>query len=208
MKAPTHARLIIGVTGASGSLYARALLRALATSVPGESSLIVSPAALRVYRQELNAEVDSAGALVADALRQVAPNDLAHNFHIEEHADIGARPASGSAAFDGMVVVPCSMKTLAGIANGYTSSLVERAADVCLKERRRLILVPRETPLHLIHLRNMTAVTEAGAVILPAAPAFYQKPKTFEDLADFIAGRILALFGIRHELFPAWRGEG
>jgi 4-hydroxy-3-polyprenylbenzoate decarboxylase len=103
-----------------------------------------------------------------------------------------------------MIVVPCTTKTLSGIAHGASTTLIERAADVCLKERRPVILVLREAPLSLVHLRNATAATEAGAVILPASPAFYQKPKTFDDLGDFIAGRVLGLLGIDQDLFPAW----
>jgi polyprenyl P-hydroxybenzoate/phenylacrylic acid decarboxylase-like protein len=106
-----------------------------------------------------------------------------------------------------MVVVPCSMKTLAGVANGYASNLIERSADVTLKERRTLVLVPRETPLNLAHMKNLVAAAEAGAAIVPAMPAFYQRPQTFEDLADFIAGRVLNLLGIPHTLFPTWKGE-
>ncbi len=107
-----------------------------------------------------------------------------------------------------MVIVPCSMKTLAGVANGYAANLPERAADVCLKEKRRLVLVPRETPFNTIHLRNMLSLAEAGAVILPASPGFYQRPATIEDLGRFIAGRILALFGVHdHGLFAPWEGD-
>jgi 4-hydroxy-3-polyprenylbenzoate decarboxylase len=121
--------------------------------------------------------------------------------------DLSATLASGSARSDGMVVVPCSMKTLSGIAHGLSQNLIERAADVTLKEHRPLILVPRETPMNLIHLRNMVLATEAGAMMLPAMPAFYQNPETFDDLADFIAGRILSLLKIEHDLFPAWKGK-
>ena len=121
--------------------------------------------------------------------------------------DLAASIASGSVRSAGMVVVPCSMKTLAGIANGYSSNLIERSADVTLKERRTLVIVPRETPLNLAHMKNLVAAAEAGAAIVPAMPAFYQKPQTFEDLADFIAGRVLNLLGIPHTLFPTWKGE-
>ncbi len=126
---------------------------------------------------------------------------------LERAGDLAATIASGSVRLDGMVVVPCSVKTLSSIARGAASSLIERAADVSLKERRPLVLVVRETPLNLIQLRNMTAAAEAGAVILPAMPAFYQQPQTFEDLGDFIAGRICSVLGIDHQLFSAWEGS-
>jgi 4-hydroxy-3-polyprenylbenzoate decarboxylase len=118
--------------------------------------------------------------------------------------DLGAAIASGSYPAGGMVVVPCSTKTLSGIAHGASLSLIERAAEVALKERRPLVLVPREAPYGLVHLRNMLAATEAGAVIVPASPGFYQKPETFEDLADFIAGRVLNILGIPQTLFTPW----
>ena len=121
--------------------------------------------------------------------------------------DLAAPIASGSVIVDGMVVIPCSMKSLSAITHGTSSTLIERAADVTLKEARPLILVPRETPLNRIHLRNMLAVSEAGAHIVPAMPAFYQKPKTFDDIADFIAGRVLNLLGIEQKLFAPWRAE-
>ena len=121
--------------------------------------------------------------------------------------DMGAAIASGSQAWQGMVVVPCSMKTLSGIASGTSSNLIERAADVTLKERRPLVLVPRETPLNLIHLENMTRAARAGAAIVPAMPAFYYGPRTFDELADFIADRALRLVGIEPRLFPAWKAD-
>ncbi|MBX7058079.1 MAG: UbiX family flavin prenyltransferase [Leptospirales bacterium] len=193
--------LIVAISGASGALYGRALLRALAVHDLQSVQLIVSPAALRVYNQELNREAATPAAYLAECL---APAEVPARFLIQDYHDIGARAASGSAPSDGMIVAPCSMKSLAAIAHGHSSNLLERAAEVCLKERRRLVLVPRETPYSLLQLRNMTALTEAGAIILPASPAFYQAPQNFEDLACFIVGRALALFGIDHRLFPAW----
>jgi 4-hydroxy-3-polyprenylbenzoate decarboxylase len=121
--------------------------------------------------------------------------------------DRGARPASGSARTAGMVICPCSMATLAGIAQGNSRSLIERAADVALKERRRLVLVPRETPLSLVHLRNMAAVTEAGATVLPAMPGFYQRPTSVEELVDFVVQRVLDHLGVEAELVPRWSGR-
>ena len=126
---------------------------------------------------------------------------------LHQAGDFAAPIASGSVKSRGMIIVPCAMKYLAGVANGSSSNLIERAADVTLKERRTLVIVPRETPMNLIHLRNQVAAAEAGATILPANPAFYQKPESLEDLADFIAGRILSVFGIDHDLYPSWKGE-
>ena len=143
-------------------------------------------------------------AFLADAYGQaVEAGELEqHNFH-----DLASPLASGSVRSDGMAVVPCTMKALSGVAHGSSGNLIERAADVALKERRTLILVPREAPFNLIHLRNLLAAAEAGAIILPAMPAFYQKPRTFDDLADFIAGRVLNLLHIPHELFSPWKSE-
>ena len=126
---------------------------------------------------------------------------------LHSNKNLGAALASGSHRCEAMVVVPCSMKTLAGIAHGLSRSLIERAADVMLKERRRLVLVPRETPMSLPQLRNMVAAAEAGAMILPAMPAFYQQPKTIDDLADFVAGKILNALGFEQQLFAPWAGE-
>src|SRR4029450_8838524 len=123
---------------------------------------------------------------------------------MHSNKDLGAKIASGSQDCDSMVIVPCSMKTLAGVAHGLSRNLVERAADVMLKEQRRLILLPRETPMSLPQLRNMVLCGEAGAMLMPAMPAFYQMPQTLDDLADFIAGKILAALGFEHDLYPPW----
>jgi 4-hydroxy-3-polyprenylbenzoate decarboxylase len=128
------------------------------------------------------------------------------SFALFSNRDLGAPLASGSHSCEGMAVVPCSMKTLAGIANGLSRSLVERAADVMLKEKRPLVIVPRETPMSLPQLRNMVLAAEAGATVLPAMPAFYQGPRTLDDLADFMAGKILGALGLEHGLFPPWKG--
>ena len=125
-------------------------------------------------------------------------------YTLYSNQDLGAKIASGSQDCEAMVVVPCSMKTLAGIAHGLSRNLVERAADVMLKERRTLVIVPRETPMSLPQLRNMVLCAEAGAMIMPAMPAFYQMPKTLDDLADFMAGKILSALGFAHELYPSW----
>ena len=126
---------------------------------------------------------------------------------LHSNRDLGATIASGSHGCSGMAIVPCSMKTLAGVAHGLSRNLVERAADVMLKEQRRLVIVPRETPMSLPQLKNMVLCAEAGAMILPAMPAFYQLPKTLDDLADFMAGKILSALGFEHELYPAWTGQ-
>src|SRR5262249_18101412 len=126
---------------------------------------------------------------------------------LHSNRDLGATIASGSQGCTGMAIVPCSMKTLAAVAHGLSRNLIERAADGMLKERRRLVIVPRETPMSLPQLRNMVLCAEAGAVILPAMPAFYQQPRTLEDLADFMAGKILSALGFEHALYPAWTGR-
>ena len=204
LKQTHNLNLVVAVTGASGALYARSFIRALAANIKGESSLIISDAALRVYKEEFEEAPTSPAEYLQAVLGSSPPGP--HSFRVEESRDVGARPASGSAPYDGMVIVPCSTKTLASVSHGVTSNLIERAADVTLKERRPLILVPREAPYNLIHLRNMTALTETGAVILPASPAFYQKPRTFDDLGNFISGRILGLLGVKLELFKSWEG--
>lgn len=190
--------LVVGVTGASGGPYAVGLIRALvALRVP--TYLIVSDHGWRLLRLEVGIEGE-------DELREAIPGDWSR-IRTFTNADRGAEPASGSASARGMAICPCSMGTLAAIAQGHSRSLIERAADVTLKERRRLVLVPRETPLSEVHLRNMLAVTRAGATVLPAAPGFYGEPNEIGDLVDFIVARVLNQFGIPHELGPRWTGE-
>ncbi|WP_067721349.1 UbiX family flavin prenyltransferase [Nocardia yamanashiensis] len=188
---PERPRLIVGVTGASGAQLAIHLLTALRESRTVETHLVISKAAHRTLELETGLHSADLTALA----------DVHH-----QRGDIAANIASGSYLTLGMVVVPCSMKTLAGIAHGYSDDLLTRAADVCLKERRRLVLVPRETPLSLVHLRNLTAVAEAGAVVLPPVPAFYQRPRSIDDLLAHWSGKILDQFGIQHRLFPRWTG--
>lgn len=198
-------RLTVGVTGASGAIYAVRTLRALLMTEL-QVDLIVSETGWMLLRDEsgfdgkrtdFNAFLES----------RFGDDPLIGSLRIHQQGDFAAPISSGSVDSLGMVIVPCSMRYLAGAANGASSNLIERAADVTLKEHRRLVLVTRETPMNLIQLRNQVAVAEAGAVILPASPAFYQEPASFDDLADFIAGRILNLFDIPHQLFPSWRGE-
>tara|TARA_Y100000588_G_scaffold139216_1_gene152996 strand:- start:41 stop:643 length:603 start_codon:yes stop_codon:yes gene_type:complete len=197
-------RITVGVTGASGGIYALRTLRGL-LMIGDDVDLIVSEFGWLILREECGFEGKQSafGEFLQDLYgTEVEKGSLA----IHSSGNLAATVASGSFKSRGMVVVPCSMKYLSGIAHGTASNLIERAADVTLKERRPLILVPRETPMNLVHLRNMTACAEVGAAIVPAMPAFYQKPETFEDLADFIVGRIFNLLGIEHEMFPSWKG--
>ncbi len=191
--------LVVGVTGASGAPYAVRLIRALAElEVP--THLILSGHGWRLLRLE-------AGIGSEEELRARVGGDWGA-IRLFTNDDRGAQPASGSAPSRGMVVCPCSMGTLAAIAHGHSRSLIERAADVTLKERRRLVLVPRETPLSEVHLTNMLSVTRAGATVLPAAPGFYGDPDGIDDLTDFIVARVLDHMGIDHGLGPRWKGEG
>lgn len=196
--------IIIAITGASGGLYALRLLRALLTE-GHHAHVILSKFGRYVLHDETL--LPSGGAL-RNQLTRLYGEDIM-NGELTEYkiGDLAAPIASGSVIVDGMAVIPCSMKSLSAITHGTSSTLIERAADVTLKEARPLILVPRETPLNRIHLRNMLTVSEAGAHIVPAMPAFYQKPKTFDDIADFIAGRVLNLLGIEQKLFAPWRAE-
>ena len=190
--------VVMAITGASGAPYGLRLLQVLAGSAT-PVWLIVSSHGWRLLREECGIESPvGLAAAVGKAWRHV---DLFTD------DDRGARPASGSVLTAGMVICPCSMATLAGVATGNSRSLVERAADVVLKERRRLILVPRETPFSLVHLRNMVAVTEAGATVLPAAPAFYQRPREVADLVDFVVQRVLDHLGVGADLVPRWSGK-
>ncbi len=190
--------VVMAITGASGAPYAVRLLEVLArTRVP--VWLLVSGHGWRLLKEEC-----SIGT--AAALKKATGGDWG-SVSLFDDGDRGARPASGSARTAGMVVCPCSMGTLSAIAHGTSRSLVERAADVTLKERRRLILVPRETPLSLVHARNIVAVTEAGATVLPAAPGFYHRPKDIAALVDFVVQRILDQLDIAAELVPRWGGK-
>lgn len=182
--------LIIGITGASGALYARQLLR----SIPRDGfnlHLVASSAGKLVYEIE-----------VGRPLAEDTPPDV----RVWSESDFTAPFASGSFPCAGMVVVPCTMGTLGAIAAGLSQNLIHRTADVCLKERRPLVLVPRETPLNRIHLSNMMRVLEAGAMILPAMPGFYHKPRSIDDIINFMVARILDQLGIAHTLIPPWEG--
>ena len=184
-------RVIVGISGASGAVYGARLLQVL-RGLPGiETHLVVSDAGWRNLQHELGMERPAAQA-------------LAHQVH--DVNNVGAAIASGSFQCHAKVVAPCSMRTLAAIAHGLADNLLTRAADVMLKERRRLILLARETPLHLVHLRNMTTVTEMGAIVCPPVPAFYQKPQTVDDIVQHSIARVLDLLGLEQTLATPWMG--
>jgi len=182
-------RLVVAITGASGAIYGKRLLEVLRKRGV-ETHLVVSKAAERVIKHELDMDKHSLERLAS------------YTYDVN---DLSAPLVSGSFKTDGMVVIPCSMKTLAGIANGYSDNLILRAGDVTIKERRPLIIVVRETPFNAIHLRNMLKLARLGVIILPASPAFYHKPKTLGDLVDYIVGKVLDILGIEHELYERWK---
>ena len=195
----------IAITGASGAVYAtRTVAALLERGVHVE--LVVSDYGRRLLRDELG-EQASMDRLVPFLTEKYGAGVSAGSMTVHSNRDLGATIASGSHGCSGMAIVPCSMKTLAAVAHGLSRNLIERAADVMLKEKRRLVIVPRETPMSLPQLRNMVLCAEAGAMILPAMPAFYQQPKTLDDLADFMAGKVLSALGFEHDLYPAWTGE-
>lgn len=196
-------KLVLGIAGASGSIYAVRFIKKLLT-IKGDTHFIVSPAAIRIFKEEYETNADSPKEILDFIINKYKIEEVSNRFHVKSFSDIGSDIASGSNIWDGMVIVPCSMKTIAAISSGITDNLIERCSDVSLKERRRLILVPRETPYNRIHLKNMLSLDEAGAIILPASPGFYQMPKTLDDLGDFIAGRIFSLLGVDANLFPKW----
>ena len=191
--------VILAITGASGAPYGVRLLEVLATHhVP--TWLLVSAHGWRLLEEECGIEGEP-------SLRKATGGDW-QSVTVFDDKDRGARPASGSARATGMVVCPCSMGTVSAIAHGSSRSLIERAADVTLKERRPLILVPRETPLSLVHLRNLTLATEAGAIVLPAAPGFYHRPTKVAELVDFVVQRVLDHIGVDISLVRRWGGSG
>ncbi len=183
-------RLVVGVTGATGAIYAQRLLQSLREIGGVETHLVISPPGILTIKHELGLSRHDFNAL-AD--------------HVHSFRDVGASLASGSFATAGMVVAPCSVRTLAAVAHGFSDNLITRAADVTLKERRRLVLMLRETPFNLAHLRNMTAVTEMGGVILPPLPAFYLHPKSILEMVDHTVARVLDMFDITMSS-PRWQG--
>jgi flavin prenyltransferase len=192
--------IVVGITGASGAPYAVRLLQAL-TAAHRPVSLIVSKYGMRLLATE-------SGIESMDALRDaVGIEGWAPYVEVFSNDDRGAPPASGSAKTSGMIVCPCSMGTLSAIAAGSSRSLIERAADVTLKEQRKLILVPRETPLSAIHLGNMLRLARAGAVVMPASPGFYHRPKQISDLIDFVVARMLDQLGVQQSLTKPWAGN-
>ena len=182
---------VIGLTGASGSIYGLRLIEVLAAE-GFKLHVIATKTAVQVIRFETGRNL------------QEFITGLGSHVHLEDPDNFFAPPASGSYPTDGMIIAPCSMGTLAEIANGISGNLLDRAADVCLKERRPLILLARETPLNSINLENMLKLTQAGAMIFPACPGFYHKPKSLEDVIDFMVGKLLDALGVEHQLFKKW----
>ena len=199
--------IVVAITGASGAIYATRTVAALLER-GCHIELVVSDYGRRLLRDELgdDAAIDK---LMDYLVAAYGEGVRAGTYTLHSNKDLGAKIASGSQNCDSMVIVPCSMKTLAGVAHGLSRNLIERAADVMLKERRKLILLPRETPMSLPQLRNMVLCAEAGAMLMPAMPAFYQMPQTLDDLANFMAGKILAALGFEHELSDcrAWKAN-
>ena len=181
--------VVVGISGASGVGYGIRLLQVLQGSV---IHLVMTESARKIIRVETDFSPEDV-------------EDLADHVYAEN--DFTAPIASGSYRFDAMVIIPCSMKTLAEVASGMSDNLIGRSAEICLKDRRKLVIVPRETPLSLIQLRNMVSVTEAGAVVLPACPAFYSRPQNLEDLIDVLVGRVLDSIGVENNLYPRWKGN-
>lgn len=197
---------VLGIAGASGAPYARRVLEQMLSS-GHQVKAVITDAGRKVLEVEeslvLTGNTEADTPVLLDWARAAGHES---NLELYHHKDVASPIASGSFPVDGMAVVPCSGGTLGRIAHGISNGLLERAADVCLKERRRLVLVPREMPLGLIHLRNMTAVTEAGAIVLPASPGFYHRPNGIDDLVDMVAGRILASLGIESPVMKPWLG--
>ena len=196
--------IVLAVTGASGAIYATRTLASLLER-GCHVELVISDYGRRLLRDELG-DAAAVDRLMDYLTGTYGEGVRAGAYTLHSNKDLGSKIASGSQNSEAMVIVPCSMKTLAGVAHGLSRNLVERAADVMLKERRPLIIVPRETPMSLPQLRNMVLCAEAGAMLMPAMPAFYQMPRSLADLADFMAGKILGALGFAHDLYPSWKG--
>jgi 4-hydroxy-3-polyprenylbenzoate decarboxylase len=199
-------RYIVGISGASGAIYGVRLVEALLANAQREVHLIVSPAGARVLAQELGVKPRLAPFDPASFLN--VNKKQASRLHYHPHGDIGAGPASGTFRFEAMIVCPCSMRTLGAMANGLADNLMTRAADVALKEGRPLVVVPRETPLSAIHLRNMLRLAEAGAAVLPANPAFYHHPRSIEDLVRYVTQKIFDRLGLAFPDAVRWGEKG
>jgi 4-hydroxy-3-polyprenylbenzoate decarboxylase len=192
-------KIVVGITGASGAVYAQRLI-GLLLEAQVEVHLIVSPMGARLLHEELGID----GAKPTELVQRGPGDQAAGELLVHPYRDVGALPASGSFRHDGMVVVPCSANTMSAVATGSAQNLLHRAAHVTLKERRRLVLVHREMPLSLVDIRNLQAATEAGAIVCPASPGFYMHPQRIEDLVDFVVGRILDLLEVEHHLQVRW----
>jgi flavin prenyltransferase len=199
----TQRRVLVALTGASGVIYGRILLEEL-MRLDVDVHLIVSSSAMLVMKEELGLDFPD-GRFDPELL--LGKSEAAKKLTLYDEYDLAAAPASGTFRAHGMVICPCSMKTLGALASGTASTLITRAADACLKERRRLVLVPRETPLNLVHLRNMVTLTEAGAVILPASPGFYHRPQTIDELVRHVIMKLLDVLDIEHSIPYRWREE-
>ncbi len=184
-------KLVVGISGATGAIYGIRLLEVLRNIPDAESHLVISDAARRTIEHETDWRMSEVEALATE---------------VYDNADIGAAIASGSFSIDGMAIAPCSIKTMSALANSYNTNLMIRAGDVTLKERRPLVLLVRETPLHYGHLRQMMDLAQTGAILLPPVPAFYHKPKTLDDIINHTVGKVLDCFHIEHRLFMRWRG--
>ncbi|MDP2937088.1 MAG: UbiX family flavin prenyltransferase [Dehalococcoidia bacterium] len=184
-------KLVVGISGATGAIYGIRLLEVLRNVPDMESHLVISDAARRTIEHETDWTMQEVQALATE---------------VYDNADIGAAIASGSFRVDGMVIAPCSIKTMSALANSYNTNLMTRAGDVTLKERRPLVLVVRETPLHYGHLKQMLDLAQTGAILLPPVPAYYHKPKTLDDIINHTVGKILDCFRIEHHLFMRWKG--
>lgn len=200
MSARPPGSVFVGVSGASGAVYAATLVQALA-GAGCRLQLSVSDSGIEILSHELAMDVAGRDEVTAAFLRRVGATA-----EVFAPTDLGALPASGSSAPDAVVICPCSMSTAANIALGTSRTLMHRAADVALKERRRLVVVPRETPLTVIHLRRLLELAEAGAIVLPASPGFYPRPQSLQDAVDHVAGKVLSALGFEQDLFPPWDG--
>ena len=198
-------QIVVAMTGATGAIYFVRTVRALARAGHG-LDLVVSRYGALTLKEETDYG-DYQGGLIDYFEQKFAGEWEKGKIAVHHYQDQTSALASGSAVRDAMVIVPCTMKTIAGVAHGFSTNLIDRAADVMLKERRPLVVVPREAPYNVIHLRNLLSLAEQGVSVIPASPAFYQHPKTFDDLGDFIAGRVLSVLGISHDLFPKWQGK-